>query len=115
MKLAECPPDEHEAPRQRPLDPPGEVAGLRLVGQVVVRKPDGVRAEVGELAGELGVVEQLQVQQPALVAGPPRRLGDQLQPDRLELGVDLRIHQPRRMDISPDGWTKSTFIGERIH
>ena len=92
------PADADDGARQKRLRRLGEVDDLRDVGEVVARKGDDIRPEFSGEAQESSVALDLQIDQPDLVAGRPRRGGDELQPQRLQPQEDFRVHQRAGMD-----------------
>jgi hypothetical protein len=92
------PADADDGARQERLRRLGEVDDLRQVGEVVAREGDDFRPEFPGEAQEGGVALDLQIDQPDLVPGRPRRGRDELQSQRLEPQEDFRIHQRAGMD-----------------
>ena len=71
----------------------GEVHHLGNICEIVQRKTDGFRLEVFEKAEVIAVAKDLKVQKTDVVASFARGLGDQLEPERLQAQVNLRVHQ----------------------
>ena len=61
-----------------------EIDDLRNVGEVVAREGDDIGPPATQQAKISAMVLDLQIDQPRLVPGAPRRLGDELEPERLE-------------------------------
>ncbi len=91
------PAHEHEGRAAPGLGLLGEVHHLRDVGEVVHREAHRLRRERLDLAPVVGVLEDLQVEQPHLVAGRLDGRGHALEAEWLEPQVQLRIHQGTRM------------------
>ena len=92
------PADADKRRRQPSLRRLRQIDDLRNVGEVVAGKGDDVRPPAVEQSEKGGVVLDLQVDQPDRVPGAPRRLGDQLEAERLEPQEYLRIEQRAGMD-----------------
>ena len=78
------PPGEHEAAREPPLRLPREVEHLGHVGEVVEREANRLRPERVELADVVAVTEDLQIEEPNVVAGGGDGSRHPLEPERLE-------------------------------
>src|SRR6266404_9644530 len=89
---------EQEAAGQSPPGGDRQVDHFRHVGEVVDREPDGLRPERLQLAPVVSMRENLEIEQPYVVAGLPDRGRDALQAERFEPQVDLRIHESAGMD-----------------
>ncbi len=68
-----CPPTMTKQSGARRRVSFGEVDHLGDVGQVVEREADGLGPPLGELAAEVGVAEDLEVEEPHVVAGRAHR------------------------------------------
>ena len=100
------PADADKGLRQPRLGRLGEIDDLRNVGEVVAGKSDDIGPPAVEQPEIGGMVLDLQVDQPDRVAGAPRRLRDELEPERLEPQKDL-------CDIeSGPGWTPRNRTGD---
>jgi hypothetical protein len=85
------PPDANESFRETPFRRFGEINDFGDVRQIVAGESDNVGPPTLEHS-EIGtVVLDLQIDQLDRVSGPPRRLGDEFEADRLEPQKDLGI------------------------
>jgi hypothetical protein len=89
---------EDEAIAVAILERLGEVDNLGHVGEVVERKADRLRAEIGELAVEIAMLKNLEVDNPHLVARGAHRRRNPLHPERFQAQINLAVHQRTRMD-----------------
>ena len=76
----------------------GQVEDLGHIGQIVERKADGLRLEALDLPPVVLMLENLEIQEPHIVAGRAHRRGDALQAEGLEPQIDLRVHERAGMD-----------------
>src|SRR5262249_24843947 len=76
---------EEERPGPATARGHGQVQHLGDVGQVVQRKADGARLEGVQRTGVVTMAEDLEVEDPDLMASGEQRLGHTLEPERLEL------------------------------
>ena len=90
--------DEHVRPGQELLGGARQLDHFGRVGEVIEREADRIGSESPQRFLVVAVPEDLQVEEPHLVAGGADRLGDALQPERLEAEIDLRVHERARMD-----------------
>ncbi len=91
------PADDEQHLGQPPARLLGEVDHLRNVGQVVDPERDGVGSPVFQRLEVVVMREDLQVEDANLMASLPGRRRHQLDPQRLETEIDLRVHEPGRM------------------
>jgi hypothetical protein len=90
---------EHPRLRQRALRLGGELDDLRDVRQVVQGEPHRLGPPGGEQLAIVPALEDLQVEEPHVVAGRLQGGGDALDAERLQAEVDLgeqkraRVHQ----------------------
>ena len=76
----------------------GEIDDLGHVRQVVAGKRDDIRPPMFDGPQISAVILDLQVDQPNRVPGPTHRLGDELEPERLQPQKHLGVKQRARMD-----------------
>src|SRR5690606_21559348 len=87
------PPNEDEGVGQPAAHLLREVDHLRNVGEVVESESDGIRLERVELLEEIHVAEDLEIEDTHVVSGATRRRSHELDAERLEPQIDLRVHQ----------------------
>ena len=89
---------EDEAPGPALARRLGEVEDLRHIGEVVDREGHRIGLPAVEQPEIVRLGLDLQVDQLDLVTGAPRRGGHELEPERLEAEIDLRVHQTAGMN-----------------
>ncbi len=92
------PADEEEAAGELLLGDLRQVDDLRHVRQVVAGEGDDVGSPVVESLRVVAMGLHLQVQQADVVAGLSGGLRDQLETERLQPKIDLRVHERTRMN-----------------
>jgi hypothetical protein len=90
--------DADEAMRKPGLRRLGEIDDLGHVRQIVAAKCNDVGTPLVQHPEIGAVILDLQIDQPDLMPGAARRLGDEFEPNRLEPQKDLRIMEHSGID-----------------
>ena len=94
---AAMPAGEDEAILHQALHVLGEIDHLGHVGEIVEREADRIGAEALELGEQIAMLENLQVDNPHVVAGRARRRRHPLHSERFEPQINLAVHKRTRM------------------
>src|SRR5580704_7932719 len=89
---------EHQRVGQEPAGQARQIHDLGNIGQIVERESHRVGPPGAQRTLVVPVLEDLQVEQPNLVAGVAQGRGDPLQPQRLEPEIDLGVHEAAGMN-----------------
>jgi hypothetical protein len=92
--------DEHECRAPLRLGVLGEIDHLGHVGEVVHGEADGLRGERLDLAPVVRVLEDLQIEEPHVVAGGPHGRGHALEAERLQSEVQRDFRAPPPVEVS---------------